>query len=325
VPNEFSDVVKIISGENDDNIASKISGNQPPVKHDEPIEVEEKIIVDERRMPFDVATFAREVADKSENKNRVYAQVASNINAYDVSDNCIRKIVYKLLKTPVQSFGDKWLPVLFRATLGSACHDFIQGISKQFTESEISLKIPSIRFSGRLDNLIGNNVLVEIKSCTFEDYNKIIKNQRPRVSDFNQVMTYKYILENHLEEAKDKSIKVRSNKPSLDKYKIDTIQFLYLAHDLTTSDIEDLSTALKLIKSVKKLLNSKRNPFYFITSLVVDTNCFDETPYINYIKDKISQINHYVDTNKLPPAEDKYVNRSQCFFCIYSPICDIKK
>lgn len=314
------DKVKDLIRESDENISASQAGNVDDKIDQEII----KEIKGERRRPFDVATFSREVADKAENKNKIYAQVASNINAYDIADNCIRQIVYKLSGTPVSSFGDKWLPLSFRATLGSACHDFIQGISQQFTESEISLKIPSIRFSGRIDNLIGCNVIVEIKSCTYKDYQKIVRDQKPRIADFYQVMTYKYILENYLEEAKKNDIKTRTPKPVLDEYKIDTMQFIYLAHDITASDIEDFSVALGIVDSVKKQLNSKYNPFYFITSLVLDTSCFDQEPYINFIKDKMLQINWFLDNNKLPPGDNDYVNRKKCFFCHYNPICDIK-
>jgi len=61
-----------------------------------------------------------------------------------------------------------------RSTIGTAIHDFVQSNTNQFTESEVSLKIPSIKFSGRLDNLIGPNILVEIKSCTYSDYEKLL-------------------------------------------------------------------------------------------------------------------------------------------------------
>jgi hypothetical protein len=314
------DKVKDLVRESDENVSASQAGNIDN-KIDQEILKE---IKGERRSPFDVSAFSREVANKAENKNRIYAQVASNINAYDIADNCIRQIVYKLSGTPIASFGDKWLPLSFRSTLGSACHDFIQGISKQFTESEVSLKIPSIRFSGRIDNLIGCNVLVEIKSCTYKDYQKILKDQRPRVADFYQVMTYKYVIENHLVEAKKKEIKTRTAKPVLDEYKIDTLQFIYLAHDITASDIEDFSVALKVFDNVKKQLNSRSNPFYFITSLVLDTNCFDQEPYVTFIKDKLEQINWFLDNNKLPPGDNDYVNRKKCFFCHYNPICDIK-
>ena len=317
---EFNSVVDLINGKEDEKkITASIASNIQ-----ESVQGELKPVVSERAKPFDVAVFSNEVANKAENKNRIYAEVASNINAYDVADNCIRQIVYKLSKTPVKSFGDKWLPLSFRATLGSACHDFIQGITNQFTETEVSLKIPSIRFSGRLDNLRGYNVLAEIKSCTYKDYQKIIRDQKPRIADFYQVMTYKYVLENFLEEAKDESIKTRSNKPALDSYDIDTLQFIYLAHDITASDIDDFSMALKIVDAIKKQLNSKRNPFYFITSIVLDTSTFDAEPYYDFIRRKIQEINEFLDTNTLPPGSNEFINKKKCFFCHYYSICDIK-
>lgn len=318
---DFDALKDIVTKSRENNVASEAGGDNTVQQIDDNIIRE---IKGESRKPFDISIFANEVAEKAENKNRIYAEVASSISGYDVADSCLRQVLYKLNKTPISSFGDKWLPLSFRATLGSACHDFIQGISKQFTESEVSIKVPSVRFSGRIDNLIGTNVLVEIKSCTYSDYRKIIRTQRPRVPDFYQMMTYKYILENHLEEAKDESINTRTNKPSQESYKIDTLQLIYLAHDITASDIEDFSVALKTVKVVKKQLNSKYNPFYFISSIVLDTNCFDQQPYVDFISGKLNRINKYLDTNTLPQKDDPYINRKKCFFCHYSHICDVK-
>ena len=324
---DFNNLMTLVNqGEDDKIVASEVSANKNEGQQEEQqVELQEQEIdFDEKRKPFDVGVFAREVSEKAENKNKVYSELAANISSYDISDGCIRSVVYKLLGTPVKDFRDRWLPLSFRATLGNACHDFIQRTTDQFSESEVSLKIPSIRFSGRLDNLNGNNVLVEIKSCTHSDYAKIIKDQRPRNADFYQTMAYKYVLENHLEEAKDPTIKTRSNKPKLNKYDIDTIQFIYLAHDITASDIEDFGTAVKLVKHVKKQLNSRRNPFYFITSLVLDTNCFDPDPYIHFVKTKIERINEYLVSNKLPPESDEFINKKKCFFCLYNKVCDIR-
>ncbi len=327
---EFRDLSKLINEGNEDKIiASEVSGNDKSsevitqVVETQNAETKE-IDFNEKRKPFDVGLFSREVSNKAEGKNKVYAQLAQNISSYDISDGCIRSVVYKLLGTPVKDFRDRWLPISFRATLGNACHDFIQGTTDQFSEGEVSLKVPSIRFSGRLDNLNGNNVLAEIKSCTYTDYSKIIKTQRPRNADFYQTIAYKYILENHLEEAKNPGVPTRSGVPSLDMYDIDTIQFLYLAHDITASDVEDLGTSLKLVKSVKQQLNSKRNPFYFITSLILDTNCFDVEPYILFVKNKITRINEYLVANKLPPETDEFTNKKKCFFCMYNNVCDIR-
>ena len=313
---QFNGVLDVIQDSN--NISATLAGDA-----NQKIEVEEKKIEAVRGTPFDLNVFSKEVYDKSHNKNRDHAAHAVNMNAYDIAVNCSRQIVYKLLQTPVKSFADKWLPIVFRAQLGKACHDFVQLQSDQFTEAEVSLKIPSIRLSVRLDNLIGYNVLVEIKSCTYSDYQRIIRNQKPRKDDFMQSMVYKYVLENHLAEAKDPSIAVRSNKPALDEYKIDTIQFIYLAHDITASDVEDISEALLLIAKIKKQLKSKNNPFYFMTTLTIDTHTFDQTPFMDFIKGKMKSINNYVETGKLPGPDDPYVVKSKCFFCKYYPICDI--
>lgn len=274
--------------------------------------------------PFDINLFADELRDISEVKNKAYAELSGNITGYSIAHDCILNTVKKLLNHPVQSFSDKWLPIIMRSELGSAAHTVLQSNTTQFTEIERSLKVPSIRFSGRLDALIGNNVLVEIKSCTYSDYQKIIKKQQPRTPDFYQAMTYKYIIENHLDEAKNPGVPIRSEPPMLDKYEIDTIQFIYIAHDICSSDIEDLGQALKAISEFKKTVNSKYNKFFFMTSVVLDVNCFDQTPFIDYIKNKISAINYYVDNNKLPTKEDPFIDTGKCFYCLYYGNCELR-
>ena len=171
-----------------------------------------------------------------------------------IAHNCIRQIVYKINTTPVKSFADKWLPIFLRTALGSAVHDFIQQNSKQFTELEICLKVPSIRFSGKADFAIGSNVLGEIKSCTYDDYAKIHKTGAPRDPDFMQLVLYKYILENYLEEIKSSKVKCRSSKPKYDHYEIERLQFIYISHDILTQDIDDFGKALHRVEEVKKKL-----------------------------------------------------------------------
>jgi uncharacterized membrane-anchored protein YjiN (DUF445 family) len=218
--------------------------------------------------PFNIDVFTKELYEKSAVKNQLYREAIQNISAYDISSGCIREIIYKLNNTPVESFADRWLPILMRSTIGTAIHEFIQNNTNQFTEREVSLKIPSIRFSGRLDNLIGPNMLIEIKSCPYSDYEKIISTRKPRVNDFYQSMAYKYILENHLDEARDPNIKVRqgTQKPKFDKYDIKTVQFIYVAHDVTATDVDSFAEILQRIKDLKRLLNSKSNSFFFITT-----------------------------------------------------------
>ena len=151
---------------------------------------------------FDIEVFAEELRRKSENKNRGYLTAAKNINAYDVANNCIRQIVYKLSGTPIKSYADRWLPIFLRTALGSAVHNFLQENTKQFTEQEVSLKVPSLKFSGRLDALIGNNILIEIKSMPYDEYEKAIRTNTPRNKDFIQALLYVYMLENHIDEIK---------------------------------------------------------------------------------------------------------------------------
>ena len=275
---------------------------------------------------FDIEVFAEELRRKSENKNRGYLTAAKNINAYDVANNCIRQIVYKLSGTPIKSYADRWLPIFLRTALGSAVHNFLQENTKQFTEQEVSLKVPSLKFSGRLDALIGNNILIEIKSMPYDEYEKAIRTNTPRNKDFIQALLYVYMLENHIDEIKQSHIKVRpgSTKPALDYYKITKLQFIYVAHDIMTSDFEDLGTNIKKIDEFKRRLNSRRNPFFFINSIVLDMATFDSTEHIKFIESKIKRINYYVDSNTLPSDSDEFVNKN-CYLCLYRDICDIVK
>jgi hypothetical protein len=275
---------------------------------------------------FNIDVFIKELYERSHVKNQLYRDAIQNISAYDISSGCIREIIYKLNNTPVESFADKWLPILMRSTIGTAIHEFIQNNSNQFTEREVSLKIPSLRFSARLDNLIGPNNLIEIKSLPYSDYETIIKTRKPRVNDFYQAMTYKYILENHLVEAKDPNIPIRkgTRKPKFDKYDIKTVQFIYVAHDVTATDVDSFAEILERIKELKRLLNSKSNSFFFITTMVVSTENEIADPYIDYVKNKILTINRYMNTNTVPDKTDPYNDKSKCFFCMYNRICDIK-
>lgn len=274
---------------------------------------------------FDINLFGRELQEKSENKNQIYRELAQNINAYDLATNCIGDIIFKLTNTPVESFADKWLPIILRSMLGNAVHNFIQDNTNQFTEREVSVKVPSIRFSGRLDNMIGPNILVEIKSLPYSEYEKVITTHQPRVADFYQTVTYKYILENHLEEARNPGVKTRTNTPALDKYDIKQFQYIYVAHDVTATDVESFAEIVKRIKELKRVLKSKSNTFFFMTTLVVDINDELANPYVNYIKNKLEKINWYLNNGKFPSKSDEYVDTSKCFFCLYKRICQLCK
>jgi len=315
-PPEEHEITNSIPNENlnknDTITASNAGGNKAFIKEKE---------VDPTRRIFNIQDFLTDIAQASAQKNQRYLSQATNINGYDIASNCIRQIVFKLLNAPIASYCDSWLPVMMRANLGNAIHDFIQDNSKSFTEWECSLKVPSIRCSVRLDNLIHDNVLVEIKSCTYTDYDKILRTKRPRDPDFYQSMFYRILLHEHLEEIQSHSLEnLRTPPPKLPKYNIDTIQVIYVAHDLLSSESGSISEALKHAAAVKKLLNSKYNPFYFITAVTIDLNSIDTSPYDNYIKEKIQTINYFIEQNKVPTMDNKFV-KDNCFFCLYKKIC----
>lgn len=270
---------------------------------------------------FDVNDFVKDLAVTSSEENKRRILNSNNINAYDIASNCIRQVIFKILNYPVQSYENVWLPVIMRAKLGNAVHEFIQDNASVFTESEVALRIPSKRLSIRLDNLINDNVLVEIKSCTYDDYSKILRTQRPRDPDFYQAVLYRYILHNHIEEAINQPDRKRGVKPKLSKYNIDTVQLIYAAHDLLSSDCSSVSEAVKEARAVKKLLNSKHNKFFYITALTLDFNVIDIAPYEAYVVEKLDTINHYLNTNTVPPMDNKFVNSKSCFFCLYKSVC----
>lgn len=286
--------------------------------------ISEELVNTSSSSPFDVSQFINELRTKSEEKNKAYMEMSNSISGYDIAHNCIGHTVKKLLNYPIENYASSWLPIHFRSVMGTAIHDFIQEFTNQFTEVEPSIKIPSINFSGRIDALISDNILVEIKSCSYDDYKTILKTRQPRKADFYQTMVYKYVLENYLEEAKSGKVKTRTQPPKLNKYKIDTIQFIYVCHQLVCSDIESLSLDNKMAIEIKKQLSSKHNPFFFITELTIDLNEFDPEPYINWIKSKIDAINGYVQNNKLPTNEDPFVDLKKCFFCPYTNCCELK-
>lgn len=323
----FNDLTKLLEDEINVNNPNRVSASKASDVKDQTQQiqkdgVEQPTLHDGPGEPFNVQTFCEEVRQKSEKDNRIYSHYANNISGYSIAAECIGTTVAKILKYPVESFSHKWLPIVMRASIGNAVHDAIQENTTQFTEQERSMKVPSIRTSTRLDGLIGNNVLVEIKSCPYQDYRKIIRDQTPRIADFYQVMLYKYLLENHLEECKQQT-DTRTLPPQLDKYDIDTLQFIYVAHDVISADAESFSESMKTVKEVKQLLKSRFNQFFFITSLVLDVNQFDTVPYMEFITKKIDRINWYIDNNKFPTDEDEFVDKSKCYFCLYSKTCPI--
>lgn len=308
------------------NFDNFISANQSDNKFNETVIPVPDLaaIPQEQNRLFDLEEFINETYNKSTNKNKDAIERQKYMSSYDVASSCINNIIYKIRNTPVKNYASKWLPIVLRSYLGNSVHNFIQENSKQFTEQEVSLKVPSIRFSGRLDCLINNDVLVEIKSLPYPDYKKIIKNKTPRPNDFYQTLTYKYILENHLTETKTHKEETRTQKPLLDNYNIKYIQFIYVVHDIMSSDIESLDEAIKCVDHVKKVLNSAHNTFYFTASLTIELDNYDLDPYMTYIKNKIARVNYYLDNNLDVSKEDEYTDKNACFFCIYPEICPHK-
>ena len=273
---------------------------------------------------FDISEFERELFVLSETEGREHQQHSNNINAYDLI-GCIRAALFKYFKYPVKSFADRWLPVRMRTTIGQAIHRFIQENTKQFTETEVYIKVPSRRFLGKADALINDNVLVEIKSCTYADYQKIINTRKPKSKHFYQTLVYKYFLDNYCNEIKQcfekGDVPPNANPPRLDKYNIEWIQFIYVAHDVISADADSLSEALYMVSKIKKSLNSRDNKFFFITSLVIDVREDNIKQQLSYIVDRIEEYNRYIDANKIPPIDHRFVDTSMCYFCIYRDIC----
>lgn len=319
----FNGLIDLINDPDSGKITASNSSNYNKSSSNSSNIIGKQKIIKRKGNPFDLQLFCNEIREKSIKDNKIYHSYVSNISGYSIASECIGTTVLKILSYPVEDFSNNWLPIIMRSMLGKSMHDMLQENSDQFTEQECSLKVPSIRTSCRLDGLIGSNVLVEIKSCTYDDYRKILKNQSPRPADFLQTMTYKYLLENHLEECQ-KQTNTRTPPPALDKYNIDTIQLIYVAHDVLSADVESFSECVKITKEVKKMLKSKYNQFFYMTSVVLNIEDFDTKPYLDYIKKKIDRINYYINNNKLPTIDDEFIDTKKCYFCLYYKSCPIK-
>lgn len=270
---------------------------------------------------FEVSDFVQMIDTASSAKKKRIYNNQEHVGAYDISTNCVRHVVLKLLNYPLSSYHDSWLPIGFRGALGSAVHNYIQENYTGFTELEASIKVPSIKTSVRLDAMINDNVLVEIKSCPFADYSKIIKTRTPRDADFYQTIFYRWLLHNHLSEAKTQT-KLRTQPPSLQKYNINKIQFVYVAHDLISADVENMASSRRLIANMKKLLKSRYNQFYFITTLTLDLDAIDVSIYESYVVQKLNVILECLQSNSIPPLDNKFIDKSNCFFCPYYNVCN---
>lgn len=218
-------------------------------------------------------------------------------------------------------YSGSYLPVELRCSLGNACHEFIQGVSGMFTETEVCLKVPDLKISARLDGLINHNVLCEIKSCGYSDYAKILSSNTPRSHDFWQTLFYKYLLENYLDIMK-KQVPSRSGSiPKQSKYDITTIQIIYICHEVIAAESNSIGESIEASKVLKRQLESKKNPFWFIKVLTLDLLKMNIDPYNNYIRDKHAYILNSLKTNTIPPLDSKYIDKSSCYFCLYNKIC----
>jgi len=288
---------------------------------EEPFEIPLPVIVKNDPVFFETRRFQTELRNKSIDKNKNYQLYSENLGAYDIASGCSRSVYYRIKNIPARSYADKWLPVHLRTQLGQAVHDFIQENSSTFTEQEVCLKVPSKRMSCRLDCLINDDVLVEIKSCPYSDIAKIIKTGKPRPNDFYQASLYKYLLETYLDEIKKQKPTRGGSNPLLDSYNIKYLQFIYVCHEVICADSESMSEAVKFAQNLRKLSNSKKDPFWFIQTVNIDLKTIDMTFYENIIKEKIDEILYYLDNDKIPELDSKYIDKKACFFCIYGDVC----
>lgn len=300
--------------------------NEVTKESEEQNNTKEEIIT--QSSPFDIQLFENELHESSFKKNKTRAERPNqNITGYDICHNCIQQVLFKLRNTPIPNYSDIWLPIHMRTELGNAVHSFLQTNTKQFTETELNLKVPSIGFYGKIDYAIGDKILGEIKSVPYNEYAGIVKNQKPRDKDYLQLMTYSYIISNYLDEIKSSSVRVpkfMGLKPQLKKYTPEKIQFIYVAHDVISSaETESFTTTKKRIMDFKKTLNSKNNPFFFITTLLIDLSDEQKEKTYTWISDKFDAIHKYMKENSNPTANSKFVTHD-CFFCPYTDICTIK-
>ena len=180
----YEDLIKGLELNNQSSIVPDIPVKEIPTHISEPV-------------LFTVEDFKQNLKENSANSNKRFIATSERLNAYDIVHSCIRNPIFRLLGTPIHDYSDNWLPVKLRAAFGSACHDFLQTNSACFTETEVYLRIPSINMSVKIDCLTGTNILVEIKTCSYADYDKILKSGHARTEDFYQALLYRYLLVIH--------------------------------------------------------------------------------------------------------------------------------
>lgn len=287
---------------------------------DNSVESKNDTVKESKPYIFTINKLIDNIKYKSMIKNKKYIDESNSITAYDISKECIRRVVFRLINHPVEICPSMWLPSELKSVIGNAIHEFIQD-NFEFSEIEVSVKVPSLRISGRIDAIINDNVLVEIKSCQMKQYLSIVKSSTPRREDLLQTLFYRYILHNHLDEARNPGTATRTNIPMRDKYDINLIQIIYVANDIFSSDFDSEDEMFEYYENVKRVFDSRNNQFYFIACMNIDVNSIAINKFEDYIKNKIDRINYYVSSNKIPSLDDEFINKKDCYFCLYKGIC----
>jgi len=264
----------------------------------------------------------------SETNNLTYNFFSEKITAYDIFENCILQVYYRLSKVPIQQYTDIYLPLIIRNKIGIAVHSILQSIIP-FTEVEVDLFVKSRMFKGKIDAILGNSTLVEIKTVSYNDYRTIIQSKSPRKKDILQLLVYKYFIENYLDEIKQESENL-SNPPKQDTYNIKTLQFLYIAYDLTSSDLT-LEESVKIQQNLKRQLKSKYNSFFFLDVITINLDNdkevlnFYENKFKKDIEEKIDLILKSIELGIEPDFMDetinKFIDTRKCYFCFYKHVC----
>lgn len=279
---------------------------------------------------FETRAFKELVRQDSISRNKSYASNSVNIGGYDIAHNCMKTTLFRMLGFQPTNYANSWLPLGFRAALGTATHNYIQDLSlgKIFTECEVCLKVPSKRISMRLDALINDETLVEIKSCSYTDYKKILTSNKPRLGDLHQAIFYRWLLQNHLEEMKKQEPTRGGIRPTLNDYSnIKYIQMIYICHELISAESDTMRDAIKYATSIRKLAKKESgiSDFWFIAPLAISTQSFDIKSHENYLVNKLEELLKYLELKQLPPDDHPYVDNTKCFFCQFKDQCNAGK
>jgi hypothetical protein len=249
---------------------------------------------------FTIHDFVKNLNNKAVVEKFEQYLFSDNITAYDIAYNCILQVLFRLNNIPVESLESKWLPVLLRAIIGSAVHKFIQ-LNYDFDEVEVPVKIPEIRFSGKVDAIIGGNTLVEIKTVTLNDFNLIRKKNLPRKKDFIQLYCYKYLMEEYQE------------KGPYNKF-----QFIYIYNGYESQSTQELIEVNDV--SADTSLSQFKNIIHVLTIDNVQNEQVED-----YIKRKLDVINTHLDKGTYPSCDNEFIDKRCCYFCLYKKICKCGK